>query len=70
MRTGVSAVPGTHRCDPQHWLGQMLYSQPAYCTTLIEQCVITMKGTVIGPFKQLLYWSQESIYYNCGQNRQ
>ena len=44
----MSAVLDTHQCDPQNWLGHTLYSQPAYCTTLIEQCVLTMKGTVIG----------------------
>ena len=63
MRTAVSVVLDTHWCDLQHWPSQMLCSQPAYCTTLIEQCVITMKGTVIRQFNL-------ELDYSCGQNRQ
>ena len=43
-----TAALDTHQCDPQHWLGHMLCTQPACCTTVIEHCVITMKGTVTG----------------------
>ena len=53
MRTALTAALDTQKCDSQHWLGHMLSSHPAYCMTLIEQCVITMKGTVIGQFNQL-----------------
>lgn len=47
IRTAVSAVPGTHQCDPQNSLGHVLCSHPAYCKRWIQQCVITM-STVIG----------------------
>ena len=58
MKTALTAVLDTQQCDPQHWLGHMLYSHPAYCMTLI-----IMKGTVIGEY--IFYWSQESetLYY-------
>ena len=68
----MSAVLDTHQCDPQHWLGHTLYSHPAYCITLIEQCVITMKGTVIGQFKYLVLESGKLKFalQLCGQNKQ
>ena len=69
MRTALTAVLDTQQCDPEHWLGHMLSSHPAYCMTLIEQCVITMKGTVIGQ-PTILYWSQETLYYRYGQIRE
>ena len=73
MRTAVSAVLDTQQCVPQNWLGHTLCSHPAYCTTLIEQCVITMKGYYIQWLGNLnnyiLNWRQESYIYSCGQNR-
>ena len=42
MRTGVSAVPGTHQYVPQYWLGQMQYSRPVYSITSIKQWLTTM----------------------------
>ena len=53
-----TAALDTHQCGPQHWLGHMLCSQPACCTTLIEHCVITMKGTVTGQYN----WNH-GVYY-------
>ena len=58
-----TAVLDTHQCDPQHWLGHTLCSHPAYCTTLIQHCVITMKGTVTGQYN----WNH-GVYYSNGQN--
>ena len=58
-----TAVLDTHQCGPQNWLGHMLCSQPACCTTLIEHCVITMKGTVTGQYTGI-----RKVYYSRGQN--
>ena len=69
MRTALTAVLDTHQCDPQHWLGHMLSSHPAYCTTVIEQCVITVRVHVIGEFNGLYLVGVRKVKRTTGMVR-